>query len=85
MSDLETTTQVKVTVLGDCSVGKSTLILTFAEGFFASSDVPTVVDTTIHKRYYDGKEVYLDLWDSASAEEFDQLRPLSYRGSVRSQ
>ena len=83
MSDLESSAMVKVTVLGDCSVGKSTLLLTFMQGFFASSDVPNVIDGNIQKIYCDGQEVFLDLWDVASAEEFDRIRPLTYPGSVR--
>ncbi|CAI5757652.1 unnamed protein product [Candida verbasci] len=70
---------MKIVVVGDGAVGKSCLLVSYAESKFPEIYVPTVFENyvTIVQSPY-GKTIELALWDTAGQEEYDRLRPLSY-------
>ena len=76
---------VKMVVIGDGAVGKTSLLITHTQGIFPTDYVPTIFDnySTQVSANYDGtsRSVNLNLWDTAGQEEYDTLRPLAYPGT----
>lgn len=74
----------KVVVVGDGACGKTCLLEVFRHDQFPASYIPTVVDNfakEVQVKEEDGSEniVNLALWDTAGQEDYDTIRPLSYR------
>lgn len=70
----------KVVVVGDGACGKTCLLEVFKNDKFPEEYVPTVVDNFVKVVKYDGnKSISLALWDTAGQEDYDTIRPLSYR------
>lgn len=71
--------QVKVLVVGDGAVGKTSTLLHYVNG---SVDldvyVPTIFDNYSCVVNLNGEKARLDLWDTAGQEDYDRLRALSY-------
>jgi len=73
---------VKLVVVGDGAIGKTCLLVVFANGTFPEQYIPTVFENyTKNFTHPDHGEVELELWDTAGQEEFDKLRPMSYPNS----
>lgn len=70
--------QRKAVFVGDSAVGKTCLIAQ-PRGFFQKEYVPTVYETHVKDVQVDGVTVDLGLWDTAGQEDYDRLRPLSFR------
>lgn len=69
---------IKCVIVGDGSVGKTCLLMTYISKKFPSEYIPTTCDNHRHTMLVDGKNYALGLWDTAGQEEYDRLRPLSY-------
>lgn len=70
----------KIVVVGDGACGKTCLLEVFKSDKFPEEYVPTVVDNFVKVVKYDkNKSVSLALWDTAGQEDYDTIRPLSYR------
>eukprot|EP00762_Andalucia_godoyi_P002324 ANDGO_07497.mRNA.1 Rho-related protein racB len=69
---------IKLVVVGDGAVGKTSLLLVYANNEFPEKYVPTVFDNCTVNVSVDGSTIQLSLWDTAGQEEYDRLRPLSY-------
>ncbi|MBN1316272.1 MAG: GTP-binding protein [Anaerolineales bacterium] len=73
---------VKVVVVGDGNVGKTTLIRRFCEGKFHASRVATIgVDFYTQRVSLGSGGVKLSIWDMAGQERFCVVRAGFYRGS----
>jgi Ras-related protein Rab-18 len=73
---------VKVLLVGDSSVGKSSLLLRFTTDKFEASTNPTIgVDFRTKYVTQQGKRLKLTIWDTAGQERFRTLTSSYYRGA----
>lgn len=73
---------LKVTIVGNGSVGKTTLLRRFATGTFRESRVMTIgVDFQTVVVDVDGSPVKLTIWDIAGQERFAVMRDSFYLGA----
>ncbi|PFX19337.1 ras-related protein Rab-35-like [Stylophora pistillata] len=72
----------KLLIIGDSGVGKSSLLLRFADNMFSGSYITTIgVDFKIRKINVDGEMVKLQIWDTAGQERFRTITSTYYRGT----
>lgn len=72
----------KIVLVGDSGIGKSNLILRFAEDVFTESYISTIgVDFKIRTLEVEGKTCKLQIWDTAGQERFRTITSSYYRGA----
>ncbi|KAJ5067349.1 ras-related protein rabd2a-like [Anaeramoeba ignava] len=73
---------LKILLVGDIAVGKSSLLLRFADDRFQDSYNPTIgVDFKIKTIEKDGQKIKLQIWDTAGQERFKTITSSYYRGA----
>jgi len=72
----------KLLLIGDSGVGKSCLLLRFAEDSYTESYLSTIgVDFKIRTIDAEGKTIKLQIWDTAGQERFRTITAAYYRGA----
>jgi len=75
---------VKLLLIGNSSVGKSSLLLRFSDEQWLPEDEASAtigVDFRVHKMEANGKKVKLSIWDTAGQERFRTITSSYYRGA----
>ncbi|XP_043935852.1 ras-related protein Rab-13 [Protopterus annectens] len=73
----------KLLLIGDSGVGKTCLIIRFAEDNFNSTYISTIgIDFKIRTVEIDGKKIKLQVWDTAGQERFKTITTAYYRGAM---
>ncbi|CAI0547914.1 unnamed protein product, partial [Linum tenue] len=72
----------KLLLIGDSGVGKSCLLLRFADDSYLESYISTIgVDFKIRTVEQDEKTIKLQIWDTAGQERFRTITSSYYRGA----
>ncbi|XP_060063031.1 uncharacterized protein LOC132543533 [Ylistrum balloti] len=72
----------KYLLIGDSGVGKSSLLLRFADDVFSETYISTIgVDFKIRTVNLEGKTVRLQIWDTAGQDRFKTITSSFYRGA----
>ncbi|KAI0288999.1 P-loop containing nucleoside triphosphate hydrolase protein [Russula brevipes] len=75
---------VKLLLIGNSAVGKSSLLLRFCDQQWFSEDspMPTIgIDFRISRMEVNGQTVKICIWDTAGQERFRTITPSYYRGA----
>lgn len=73
---------IKVVIVGNGAVGKSSMIQRYCKGIFTKDYKKTIgVDFLERQIDVNGEDVRLMLWDTAGQEEFDAITKAYYRGA----
>jgi Ras-related protein Rab-8A len=74
---------VKLLIIGDSGVGKSSLLLRFCDDAFTTSFITTIgIDFKVKTVDTEGKKVKLQIWDTAGQERFRTITTAYYRGAM---
>ena len=72
---------IKTIVIGDCGVGKSSIITKFIDDEFHPKHIPTIgCDLKTYRTSYLGKDFKLFIWDTAGQERFKAITKTYYKG-----
>ena len=73
---------LKIVLIGDAAVGKSSLLLRYIDDYFEDTYICTIgVDFKIKSLEMQGKRVKLQIWDTAGQERFKPITNCYFRGS----
>ncbi|XP_053133506.1 ras-related protein Rab-13 isoform X4 [Hemicordylus capensis] len=73
----------KLLLIGDSGVGKTCLIIRFAEDNFSGTYISTIgIDFKIRTVEIEGKRIKLQVWDTAGQERFKTITTAYYRGAM---
>eukprot|EP01094_Clydonella_sp_ATCC50884_P004857 TRINITY_DN13853_c0_g1_i1.p2 TRINITY_DN13853_c0_g1~~TRINITY_DN13853_c0_g1_i1.p2 ORF type:complete len:289 (-),score=118.64 TRINITY_DN13853_c0_g1_i1:57-806(-) len=75
------TKAIKLGVVGDGTVGKTTLLMSYTLHAFLDEYTPTVFDNFSVIEQVDDKLVNIILWDTAGQEDYKQLRTTTYKNT----
>uniref|UniRef100_A0A8C1EK25 RAB18B, member RAS oncogene family n=1 Tax=Cyprinus carpio carpio TaxID=630221 RepID=A0A8C1EK25_CYPCA len=80
--DDDVLTTLKILIIGESGVGKSSLLLRFTDDTFDPELAATIgVDFKVKTVAIDGNRAKLAIWDTAGQERFRTLTPSYYRGA----
>lgn len=73
---------VKLLILGDSGVGKSSILLRYTDDEFTENYITTIgIDFKVKTVNIDGKIVKIQIWDTAGQERFRTITQAYYRGA----
>jgi len=82
-ADVPKVREVKLVLLGDVGVGKSSLVLQFVANTFNPYAEPTIGASFMTKTLtVDDMTVKFQIWDTAGQERYRGLAPMYYRGAA---
>ena len=74
---------VKLLLIGDSGVGKSCIMMRFADDSFSNSFITTIgIDFKIKTITLNNKKIKLQIWDTAGQERFRTITTAYYRGAM---
>lgn len=74
--------QLKLVLIGDSSVGKSSILLRFTDDTFSDKHSATIgVDFKTRDMQFRGKLIRTTVWDTAGQEKFRAMTSSYYRGA----
>ena len=72
----------KIVLLGDSSVGKSSIVARYINDRFFEYCESTIGAAFFTKKInYNQRDIILDIWDTAGQERYNSLLPMYYRGA----
>ena len=81
-TDLKNLISLKILLIGDSHVGKTSLLLKYVDDFFPEEHIATIgieyKDKIINK---DGYNIRLQIWDTAGQERFNSITKNIYRNT----
>ena len=81
-SDTSSDINLKILILGDSAVGKTTLLLKYVDGYFPTMYVATIgVEYKIKKININGIDINLQIWDTAGQERFSGITKNFIKGA----
>ncbi|XP_031616414.1 ras-related protein Rab-23 [Contarinia nasturtii] len=82
MREEELEIAIKVVIVGNGGVGKSSMIQRYCKGIYTKDYKKTIgVDFLERQIEIDGEDIRIMLWDTAGQEEFDAITKAYYRGA----
>ena len=73
---------LKILILGDSSVGKTSLLLKYADGYFPTIYVATIgIEYKVKKININGADINLQIWDTAGQERFRSITKNFMKGA----
>ncbi|EWM27640.1 rab gtpase [Nannochloropsis gaditana] len=74
--------QIKLLMIGDSGVGKTCLLLRYANDSFSPTFITTIgIDFKIKNLELDGRRIKLQIWDTAGQERFRTITTSYFRGA----
>ncbi|XP_046856450.1 ras-related C3 botulinum toxin substrate 1-like isoform X1 [Xenia sp. Carnegie-2017] len=77
MAQIEQQT-IKIVIVGDGAVGKTTLVLTYVDGVVPGEYITYVAEKCTKSRFFNGVPFLLEIWDTPAQDGYDRLRPTCY-------
>ncbi|XP_063701928.1 ras-related protein Rab-23 [Culicoides brevitarsis] len=82
MREEELETAIKVVIVGNGGVGKSSMIQRYCKGIYTKDYKKTIgVDFLERQIEIEGEDMRIMVWDTAGQEEFDAITKAYYRGA----
>ena len=80
---MSNTKTAKLVVMGDVSVGKTSILTRYIKETFDNFSESTIGAAFFNKEVIaeNGEKVVLEIWDTAGQERYDSLLPMYYRGA----
>ena len=73
---------LKIIMVGDSGVGKSSIFSRYCESYYNNTSISTIgVDYNVKKLYYNDKKIKLQIWDTAGQERYRTITSSYYRGA----
>jgi Rab family protein len=75
--------KIKLILLGDAAVGKTSIVTQYVSGSVSDTVKPTIGAAFVTKDVaFEGKQIELLIWDTAGAEVYRGLAPMYYRSAL---